>query len=68
MGAMLAGILAMTIILLVVGLGWHVVWDGITKGARTVKDTIFQVVNYYLTPNHDSTDHSAVHGNGLNKA
>jgi len=58
----------MAIILLIIGLGWHVVWDGITMGATAVKDTIFQSVNYYLMPNHGSTSHSAGHGNGFNKA
>lgn len=70
MGALLAGILAMAILLLVIGLGWHVVWNGLTKGAVTVKDVILQMINYYsdVTPS-GSSDHSPVsHSKGFNKA
>jgi hypothetical protein len=64
----------MAIILLVIGLGWHAVWNGITEGAATLKDAIVKVINYYSgsqsgeSPN--SSNHSYPtnsHARGMNK-
>lgn len=58
MGAILAGVFGMAVILLVIGLGWHVVWNGITKGAMTVKEAILQAINYYTaTTPSDNNNH-----------
>jgi hypothetical protein len=78
LSTILAGLLGIVIILLVIGLGWHAVWNGITEGVVTVKDAIIQVINYYSAQpgdngsNPNSSDHNpplpSSHGRGLNKA
>jgi hypothetical protein len=77
LSTILAGVIGIAMILLVIGLGWHSVWNGITEGAMTVKNVIIQVINYYSsdqsgTGNPNRTDHdssvSNSHGHGLSKA
>lgn len=72
--SLLAGILGIALILLVLGLGWHTVWSGLTLGVQKAGHTISQAISYLLPSQQDSSPVYVPHGNGhwnglsLNKA
>ena len=70
MGTLLAGIFGIALILLVLGLGWHTVWSGLTVGAEKARATIVSAIGYFLPGQQGSSSnivHGNVHGLGLNK-
>ena len=67
MGSLIAGILGIALILLVLGLGWHAVWNGLTVGAEKAKEAIVHGINYFLPSQPDDSSAITRHGSNLNK-
>jgi hypothetical protein len=44
-----AGILGIILILAVLGLGWHVIWDGMIKGLGVVRQAVVSISEYFLS-------------------